>query len=60
MLYEVITIRNKVRKGVEQFARRRGAGAVTSGIISEALAADDRSAAFAAGRPDRIAGEDIV
>jgi len=51
-------IRNKVRKGVEQFARRRGVGAITSGLVSEALAADDRSASFAAGRPERLAEED--
>jgi radical SAM protein with 4Fe4S-binding SPASM domain len=40
-------IRNKVRKGVEQYARRHGANAVTSALISSALAADDRVGAFA-------------
>ncbi|MGA7306133.1 MAG: radical SAM protein [Rhodothermales bacterium] len=41
-------IRNKVRKGVEQYARRSGAVAVTAALVGKALAADERSGSFAA------------
>ena len=40
-------IRNKVRKGVEEYARRNGATTVTFALISKALAASDRSGSFA-------------
>jgi radical SAM protein with 4Fe4S-binding SPASM domain len=43
-------IRNKVRKGVEEYARRSGVTTVTHGLMGKALAADDRSGSFASAR----------
>lgn len=39
-------IRNKVRTGVEQYARRQGAPSVTYNLMGEALAANERAGAF--------------
>lgn len=39
-------IRNKVRNGVEQYARRKRVTAITSAVVGQALAAAERSGAF--------------